>query len=188
VVLTLRFLFHRRRANRVVLFLFHWRPVHFSSTDDGWPRGSEFRGSSSTQFDSSPLPFPFLFPSSSTDDARTVRRTANEFGCGGRSQRGGRTTAAWPPNDASSQRVPARRPGDASPSAAVGVGRRQRGGAASSRYAFLTLISYVPRPFLEKFHDVPVPRFGTKFPKRSTRHRSAFPVTKVLPIHQIGSA
>jgi hypothetical protein len=76
--------------------------------------------------------------------------------------------------------VPARRPHDASPSAATGVGRRQRGGAASSRYAFLTLKIYVPRPFLDVFRDVPVPRFGTKFPERGTRRRSAFPVTKGL--------
>jgi hypothetical protein len=159
----------------VVLFLFHGRPVHFSSTDDGRPRGSDFSAadspSSSTRFDSSPpssslplpLPLPFLFhravgPSASLP--LPARRSDNSSAATGR------------------RIVPARRPDDASPSAAAGVGRRQRGGAASSRYAFLTLKSYVPQPFLDMFRDVPVPRFGTKFLEHGMRRRSAFPVTK----------
>jgi hypothetical protein len=35
------------------------------------------------------------------------------------------------------------------------------------------------------FRDVPFPRFGTKFPKRGTRRRSAFPVTKISTTNQI---
>jgi hypothetical protein len=148
--------------------LFHGRP-DFSAADSPF---------SSTRFDSSPpssslplpLPLTFLFhravgPSASLplpSRGRSQTPSASlPLPSRGRSQRGGRTTAARPPDDASpsaasSQRVPARRPHDASPSAATGVGRRQRGGAASSRYAFLTLKIYVPRPFLDMFRDVPV--------------------------------
>ena len=167
------------------MVLFHGRP-DFSAADSP---------SSSTRFDSSPpssslplpLPLTFLFhravgPSASLPlpsrgrsqtpsaslPAFPFHRAAGPNAVVERRQRGRRTT-----------HHPARRPHDASPSAATGVGRRQRGGTASSRYAFLTLKIYVPRPFLDMFRDVPVPRFGTKFPERGTRRRSAFPVTKV---------
>jgi hypothetical protein len=118
----------------------------------------------------SPFLFPFLFPSSSI--ARSVLALPFLFHCAvapnaavGRRQRGHRTTHR--------------------PSAATGRRITQRGGATSSRYAFLTFKSYVPRPFLDMFRDVPFPRFGTKFPKRGTRRRSAFPVTKISTTNQI---
>jgi hypothetical protein len=141
-LLTLRFLFYRRCANRPLLFLFHGRPVHFSSSSTGSHAVQRLlfhgrRANGQSQSIPLPLPLPFLFPF--LFHGRRANGQANEFGGGGRSQCGGRTTAARPPDDASSQCVPARhdiqarRPDDTSPSAADGVGQRQRGGAASSR-------------------------------------------------------
>jgi hypothetical protein len=121
--------------------------------------------------------FPFLFhgwsansssPSSSTDDWKSLPSIVALRSVPARTD-----IAAWRPNDAASQReiadgrcgVQARRPVD--------------GSAASSRCpSFLSTIDDVPRAFLGLFPFVPVPRFGTKFPERGTRHRSSFPVTK----------